>query len=104
MKDPDAIGQARYPRCGDKMCLMFRLTDDRIAEVRFVAHGCGPTKAAASMATTLLTGVPVSQARQLSAFELHDELGGLPASKRHALLMVLECIAEALGPRTNSEF
>ena len=102
MNNPDATGEARYHRCGDKMCLMFRLEADRIAEVRFTAFGCGPAKAAASVATTLLTGLSIDEARQISAFQLHDELGGLPTSKRHALLMVLECVAEALGPRTNS--
>jgi len=58
--------------------------------------------AAASYASTILPGKTVGEARQLSAFELHDSLGGMPASKRHALLLVLQCLAEALGPRDTS--
>lgn len=101
IENPDATGQSRYHRCGDVMRLTFRLVDDRVEEVRFRAHGCGPAVAAASMATTMLQGLPVDQARQLNAFELDKALGGLPISKRHAILMVLECLAEALGSRTS---
>lgn len=99
MLNPDAVGESKFPRCGDKLKLYFRLQDDTIQEVSFTASSCGPAVAAASLATTLLQGRSIDEARQLGAFELHDALGGLPVSKRHAILLVLECLAEALGPR-----
>ncbi len=99
MESPDAVGEGKFPRCGDKVKLFFRLRDETIQEVSFTASACAPAVAAASLATTLLKGRTLAEARELGAFELHEALGGLPASKRHAILLVLECLAEALGPR-----
>lgn len=99
MESPDAVGHAIYRRCGDKMTMYFRIQKNAIQEVTFTARSCGPAIAAASLATTLLQGLTVEEARQIDAFQLHDALGGLPVSKRHALLLVLECLSEALGPR-----
>lgn len=96
MKDPDAVGEGKFPRCGDRVKLYFRIHDDIIQEVSFTASACGPAIAAASLATTMLKGRTLFGARQLGVFELNDALGGLPASKRHAILMVLECVNDAL--------
>lgn len=101
MENPDAVGEGKFPRCGDKVKLFFRLDGETIVDVSFTASSCGPAVAAASLATTLLKGRSVGQALKLGAFELHDALGGLPVSKRHAILLVLECLVEALGPRPN---
>ena len=68
-------------------------------EIRGQTFGCGAAVAAASVATQLLQGLTVTEARNLDAFELDRALGGVPPAKRHALLMVLQCLAEALGPR-----
>jgi nitrogen fixation NifU-like protein len=100
MKEPDAVGQGKFPRCGDKVKLFFRLQDETIEEVTFTASACGPAVAAASLATTLLKGRTVIEARRLGVTELHQALGGLPASKRHAILLVLECLHEAFEHHT----
>ena len=99
MEKPDAVGSAYYRRCRDKVTMFFRIQENAIQEVTFTARGCGPAVAAASMASTMLQGRTVDEARQLTAFQLHEALGGLPPSKRHALLLVLECLTEALGSR-----
>ena len=92
-------GEARYERCGDRMRLEFLVADGRVREARGQAFGCGAAVAAASVATELLQGLNVTEARNLDAFRLDRALGGGPPAKRHALLMVLLCVAEALGPR-----
>jgi NifU-like protein involved in Fe-S cluster formation len=92
-------GEARYERCGDRMRLEFLVADGRVREARGQAFGCGAAVAAASVATELLQGLNVTEARNLDAFRLDRALGGVPPAKRHALLMVLLCVAEALGPR-----
>lgn len=101
MENPDAVGEGKFPRCGDRVKLFFRLQDETIQEVSFTASACGPAVAAASLATTMLKGRTIAQARELGAFELHEALGGLPIAKRHAILLVLECLIEALGPNPN---
>lgn len=99
MPESDRTGEGRYSRCGDKVKLFFRLQGQTIVDVSFTASACGPAVAAASLATTILPGRTVTEARQLDAFSLHDALGDLPISKRHAILLVLECLTEAFGPR-----
>jgi len=96
---PTHVGEARYERCGDRMRLEFLVADGRVREVRGQTFGCGAAVAAASVATELLRGLTVTEARNLDAFQLDRALGGVPPAKRHALLMVLLCVAEALGPR-----
>lgn len=102
LEQPDGVGEARYHRCGDHLRLWIRLDQDRIQEASFQAVGCGAAIAVGSAGTELLKGRTIDQARQLGAFELNAALGGLPVSKRHALLMFLECLYEALPPDQRS--
>lgn len=94
-----ATGSARYELCGDRLKLYVRVEEGRVVEASFEAAGCGAAVAAGSAAVEWLQGRPVEEARALTAFELDRALGGVPPVKRHALLMVLEALAEALGPR-----
>lgn len=98
MEQSTASGQASYARCGDRLTMYFLLEDNIVKDLSFMARGCGPVVAAASYVTTILAGRTVGEALQLNAFQLHDALGGMPVSKRHALLLVLQCLHEALGP------
>lgn len=99
LDEPDASGSARFERCGDSLRLDFRSSGDRLREVCFRSRGCGAVKAAGSAATELLLGRTLEEARSLTSLDLDQALGGVPPAKRHALWMVLECLAEALGPR-----
>lgn len=102
MTAPTTQGSAFYTRCGDKLTMYFLIEEGIITECTFTARGCGPVIAAASLATTVLIGQTVDKAKKLSVIELHNTLGGMPVSKRHALLLVLECLAEALGSKTQN--
>lgn len=101
MENPDAEGTAYYHRCGDRLRLMLRLDGQQITEATFEAFGCGPVIAMASVATEMLKGLTTDEALALSAFTLNDALGGLPVSKRHAILMLLEALHEALKGDNN---
>lgn len=103
MKEPDATGEGKFPRCGDKVKFFFRFHEGRIQEVTFTASACAPAIAAASLATTMLLGRTREEGLKLGVFELHDALGGLPTPKRHAILLVLECLAEALQTTENNQ-
>ncbi len=81
------------------MHMDFQIAHGRVQDVRAQVYGCGAAVAAASAATELVHGLPVEEARTLSSITLNRALGDIPAPKRHALWMVLECLAQALGPR-----
>jgi NifU-like protein involved in Fe-S cluster formation len=91
----NAQGASRYPRCGDTFLLQLRIEDDVIVDARFQAQACAPVVAMGSVGCSMLRGLSLSAARQLSAFDLDRALGGLPPAKRHAILLFLEAVYEA---------
>lgn len=78
------------------MSLYFEIKEGFITQARFTAQACGPVVATGSLVTTLVLNKHVNDALELDAFRIDQALGGLPTSKRHAILMVLECLHEAL--------
>ena len=94
--DTDAHAQIGDPATGDVLRISLRIESERIAEARFKAFGCTAAIAAGSMATTLLLGRSVDEARRLSNQDVVRALGGLPESKLQCSVLVEQAILEAL--------
>ncbi len=84
MREPDGVGEDEYEGCGDLARFFLRVREGRAAEVRFQTYGCGPTIAAASVASELGTGRPVDDLVNVKAEDIERTLGGLPEDRRHA--------------------
>jgi NifU-like protein involved in Fe-S cluster formation len=95
MRDPDAVGQGEYEGCGDLARFFLRVRGDRATEVRFQAYGCGPTIAAASVASELIVGRAVSDLHHIKAEEIEGALDGLPEDRRHAAEVVAQALRAA---------
>jgi nitrogen fixation NifU-like protein len=91
--NPDASAQIENPACGDILKLTLRVTDGRIEEIRFLAQGCVPAMACASLLTELVQGRTVAEARQLRHEELLQGLGGLPQASTHASHLAMDTLA-----------
>ena len=65
LPDANAVGEERNPVCGDHMRLMLRIERAVITEARFLTKGCGAAIATSSVATDLLRGSSVAEARKL---------------------------------------
>jgi len=91
--NPNASVQIENPACGDVLKLTLRVTDGRIEEIRFLAQGCVPTMACASLLTELLQGKTVAKARQLRPADLLRALGGLPPASTHASHLAMDTLA-----------
>ncbi|HEX2746444.1 MAG TPA: iron-sulfur cluster assembly scaffold protein [Verrucomicrobiales bacterium] len=100
MPDADAVGTVGNPECGDmvRMWLKFTEKDGRkvIDRASFQSFGCQTAIAVASMATEMLKGRTVEEARDLSAAELSAPLGPLPPMKIHCGQMVEGALRAAL--------
>jgi nitrogen fixation NifU-like protein len=83
VESPSAAAWVESPVHGDRLKLTLRITKGVISEARFKAFGCGAAIASSSMATVLLKGRTLEQARCLNREELSQALGGLPESKLH---------------------
>ncbi len=94
--NPDASAQIENPACGDVLKLTMRVTDGRIEEIRFLAQGCVPAMACASLLTELVQGRTVAEARQLHREDLIRALGGLPQASTHASHLAIDTLAAAI--------
>ena len=84
MRGPDGTGEDEYEGCGDLTRFYLRVRQGRAAEVRFQTYGCGPTIAAASVASELARGRALEDLVNLKAVDVEAALGGLPDDRRHA--------------------
>ena len=94
--DPDASVQLENPACGDILKLTLRITDGRIAELRFRAKGCVPAMACGSLLTELVQGRTVKEASKLRREELVQAIGGLPEASTHASHLAMDALAAVL--------
>jgi nitrogen fixation protein NifU and related proteins len=91
--NPDASAQIENPACGDILKLTLRVADGRLQEIRFLAQGCVPAMACASLLTDLVQGRTVAEARQLRREDLVRALGGLPPASTHASHLAIDTLA-----------
>jgi nitrogen fixation NifU-like protein len=84
MRDPDGVGESEYAGCGDLTRAFLRVREGRVLDVRVQTYGCGPTIAAASVASELARGRDVVGLRQMKADEVEAALDGLPEDRKHA--------------------
>ncbi len=94
--NPDASAQIENPACGDVLKLTLRVAAGRIEDIRFLAQGCVPTMACASLLTELVKGKTIAEARQLRGEELLQLIGGLPQASNHASHLALETLSALL--------
>ncbi|MDF1812745.1 MAG: iron-sulfur cluster assembly scaffold protein [Verrucomicrobiales bacterium] len=100
MVDADAVGTVGSPDCGDmlRMWLKFTEKDGKkvIDKASFQSFGCQTAIAVASMATEMLSGKTVEEAKAMSSEDLSEPLGPLPPMKIHCGQMVEGALKEAL--------
>jgi nitrogen fixation NifU-like protein len=94
--NPDASAQLENPACGDVLKLTLRIHDGRVEEIRFLAQGCVPTMACASLLTELVQGRTIDEARRLRREDLVRVLGGLPPASTHASHLAIDTLAALL--------
>ena len=95
MRDPDAVGEDEYAGCGDLARFFLRVREGRAVELRFQTYGCGPTIAAASVASELMVGRGVEDLLHVKAEEIERALEGLPEDRKHAAEIVAGALRAA---------
>lgn len=100
MSDADSVGTVGSSDCGDmvRMWLKFSEKDGQkvIDRASFQSFGCQTAIAVASVATELLAGKTIEEARNLDSSELSKPLGSLPPMKIHCGQMVEGALRAAL--------
>lgn len=96
IEDPDGVGEAGNPVCGDIMKIYLKIQDDIITDVKFETFGCGSAIASSSMATEMINGKSIQDAMLLTNKAVTEALDGLPAHKLHCSVLAEEAIKKAL--------
>lgn len=94
--DPTAVVETSNPICGDAMKLWIRVRDERIAEATYKVQGCVPAVACGSWLTEAIKGKQVAELEAISAEQIERGLGGLPVASRHAPMLAVTALREAL--------
>lgn len=102
MSDADSVGTVGSADCGDMLRMWLKFKEDENGEkiidrASFQAFGCQTAMAVASLATELLKGKSIEEARQMKAEQLSADLGPLPPMKIHCGQLVEGALQQALG-------
>ncbi len=94
--DADGVGEVGNAKCGDIMKMYLKIDNDTIQDVKFETFGCASAIASSSMATELIKGQPVEEAKKLTNKAVAEALDGLPDYKMHCSVLAQEAIEKAL--------
>jgi len=82
--------------CGDTMEFWIQVSDRAIARATFITDGCGPSRAAGSMASELAIGKLVKEALRIEQNDVLEALGGLPKESEHCALLAANTLQAAI--------
>jgi nitrogen fixation NifU-like protein len=97
MDDPDGVGEATNPVCGDTLRLFIKVSDRRIVDVKFLTFGCGAAIAASSITTEMIKGKTLDEVLAISDQDVVDALGGLPPANLHCSILAEKAIYAAVS-------
>ena len=94
--NPDGVGRAGNPVCGDVMELYIKVQDNKIIDAKFQTFGCAAAIATSSMVTELVKGKSLEEALKISNKAVAEALGGLPPIKMHCSVLAEEALKAAI--------
>jgi len=97
MENPDGVGEAQNPACGDTMRLFIRVETDRIVDAKFLTFGCGAAIASSSITTEIIKGKTIEEVLMISDHAIASALGGLPPAKIHCSVLAEKAIQAAVS-------
>jgi nitrogen fixation protein NifU and related proteins len=97
IEHPTTVVEMTNPVCGDVLKLSAVVKDGRIREIKFKCAGCVPAVAAGSWVCEWAKGRAVEELRAITAAQIEEGLGGLPAASHHASELVVSALRLVLG-------
>ena len=92
----DGIGSVGNPSCGDVMKIYIKVTDGRIADIKYKTFGCAAAIACSSMASELVMGKSLDEAARLTREEVATALNGLPERKMSCSNLAPDAVRAAI--------
>lgn len=96
MKDPDGVGQAGNPQCGDILKLYIKVKDNKIKKIKFETLGCAVAIAVSSVITEMVKNKTLDEAMKITKKDVAEKLGGLPSFKMHCSNLAAQALRQAI--------
>jgi nitrogen fixation NifU-like protein len=97
LPQPDGEATTANPVCGDRMRVMIRVADGRVAEVRWQTRGCPPAIATSSFASEMVRGWTIEDVEALTRDRIAEAIGGLPRDKVHCSVLAADALRAAIA-------
>jgi len=96
MDNPDGVGEATNPACGDTMRLFIKVGENRIIDAKFLTFGCAAAIASSSITTEMIRGKTLEEVLAISNRTVAEALGGLPPTKVHCSVLAEDTLNAAV--------
>ena len=96
------VARVENPVCADSLVLALRIEAGVVTDVRFLAKGCVPSMAAASLLTTLVAGNHIHSLESITAAHIVEGLDGVPEGSSHAAQLAADALRAALREFSSS--
>jgi nitrogen fixation NifU-like protein len=97
MDNPDGVGEATNPVCGDTMRLFIKVEENRIIDAKFLTFGCAAAIASSSITTEMIRGKTLEEILRISNQTVAEALGGLPPTKIHCSVLAEDALNAAVS-------
>jgi nitrogen fixation NifU-like protein len=98
MEKPTATVEVANPVCGDMLSVSVQVREGTIVAAKFLCRGCTTSIACASRLTERISGARAIELKAISAEEIAESLGGLPAETFHGAHLAVDA-ARALADK-----
>ena len=96
MADASCEAEVGSQECGDTMKVFLKVNGEVIEDIKFQTYGCAAAIASSSIATEMVKGKTISEAKKLTKNDVVEKLGGLPEPKIHCSLLAVDGILGAI--------
>ena len=96
LENPDGVGTAGNPVCGDLMKIQIKVNEGKIEDIKFQTFGCGAAIATSSMTTELAKGKTLEEALKITRKDVAESLDGLPPVKMHCSNLAADALHAAI--------
>jgi nitrogen fixation NifU-like protein len=95
MEHPDGYAHA-HGECGDLITFYLRTENGRILKITFTTDGCDATTASGEMLASMVAGMSLKEAEQVTPDDLLTALDGLPPNHVHCAELAVQTLREAI--------
>ena len=92
----NAVGEVSSPVCGYTTFIYLDVEDGVIKDIKFKTFGCAAAIASSSMLTTMVRGMTLEEAKNISNDDVVKALGGLPEVKVHCSVLAADALRKAI--------